>query len=207
MSKKSISGEAIKLSKVRLSYPQLHAPARPKGMPDAKESYGANFLLDPNDPAHRETIKKINAEIKRLRAEAWGKGGERHPKEEELICFGKGETRVNDEGEVYKGYEGMYYVAAKNYDRPRCVNRAREDITDPKEIEKMFYAGCYVTASVNFWVQDNAAGKAIRCGLRGVQFHSDGEAFGGSRASDDEFDDIGDDDGLFGGDIDDGLGL
>lgn len=196
---KSVSGEAIKLSKVRLSFPQLHEAVSNKSFPDSPPAFSAAFLLDPKDPAHMEILKKINAEIKRLRKEAWDLDGKPHPKEETKgFPFGKGDTKVNDSGEVYKGYEGMYFVSARSPEksRPRTLNANKQDITDPKEIEKMFYGGCYVTASINFWIQNNAAGKAVRCGLRGVQFYKDGEAFGGGRAADDEFDDLEEDDGL-----------
>jgi hypothetical protein len=202
---KSISGNPIKLSRVRLSFPQLHAAVGNKAFPDSPPAFGASFLLDPNDPTHRATIQAINAEIKRLREEAWNLGGKAHPKEETKgFPFGKGDTKVNDAGEIYGGYEGMYFVSARSNEKnkPRTLNVNRQDITDPKEIEKLFYGGCYVTASVNFWVQNNAAGKAIRCGLRGVQFVKDGEAFGGGRAGDDEFDELEDDDDLGLGDAD-----
>lgn len=207
-SKKTISGEPIKLSRVRLSFPQLHKAVSPKGFPDSPPAFGASFLLDPNDPGHRETIKKINAEITRLRKEAWGLGGKRHPKEETKgFPFGKGDEKVNDAGEVYSGYEGMYFVSARAREQnpPRTLNVNRQDIKDAKEIEKLFYGGCYVTASINFWVQNNEAGKAIRCGLRGVQFIADGEAFGGGHASDDEFDEVEETDGLDG--LDDDIGF
>lgn len=205
--KKSVSGNPIKLSKVRLSFPQLHKATSPKAFPDSPPAFSAAFLLDPNDPVHRDTIKQINAEIKRLRHEAWGTEGKPHPKEETKgFPFGKGETKVNDEGEVYKGYEGMYFVTARapEKNRPRTLSANKQDIVDPKEIERLFYGGCYVTASINFWIQDNQAGKAVRCGLRGVQFIRDGEAFGGGAAKDDEFDDdVEESDGLDG--LDDGF--
>jgi hypothetical protein len=53
------------------------------------------------------------------------------------------------------------------------------------------YAGCYVNASVEVWVQDNQWGKRVNCTLRGVQFLRDGDAFGGGApASADEFDTV-----------------
>jgi hypothetical protein len=53
------------------------------------------------------------------------------------------------------------------------------------------YSGCYVVVHVNIWAQDNQFGKRINCGLLGVQFYKDGEAFSGGRISSvDEFDEI-----------------
>lgn len=53
------------------------------------------------------------------------------------------------------------------------------------------YSGCYVNASVEFWAQDGD-NSGIRCALRAVQFHRDGDAFagGGSKVKTDEFDDL-----------------
>lgn len=212
--KKAITGELIKLKNVRLSFPVLDVPKAPKGVANAKESFGATFLLDPTDAGNKELIVQINNEIARLRKEAWGGP---HPKEKRLEgsvteknkggtpeCFGKGDLRTNDDGEVYNGYEGMYFVSAKNDNRPLALIGKRE-LTDPKVIAQQFYGGCYVNANINFWVQDNEFGKAIRCGLRGVQFLKDGEAFGGGRATADEFDDV--EEGDFDDALDDDLGL
>jgi len=53
------------------------------------------------------------------------------------------------------------------------------------------YAGCYVTAIVELWPQDNQYGRRINATLSGVQFERDGDAFGGSApASADDFDDL-----------------
>jgi hypothetical protein len=207
VAKKSITGEVIKLKGVRLSFPTLDIARAPKGVAGAKESFGATFLLDP--ATDMEQIKLINNEINRLRKEAWGGP---HPKEKLLPgaktpeCFGKGDLKTNNDGEIYAGYEGMYFVSGKNDNRPLALIGKRE-MNDPKAIAQQFYGGCYVNANINFWVQDNDFGKAIRCGLRGVQFLRDGEAFGGGRASADEFDNVDEGEGMEGLDGFDDLGL
>jgi hypothetical protein len=193
---KSITGPVIKLKGVRLSFPCLDIARAPKGQASAKEAFSATFLLDPAE--HMDQIKALNACINDLRKEAWSGP---HPKEKLLAgaktpeCFGKGDLRTNDEGVVYKGYEGMYFVSGRNDNRPLALIGKRE-LNDPKVIAQQFYGGCYVNANINFWVQDNEFGKAIRCGLRGVQFLREGEAFGGGRASADEFDDVDEGEGL-----------
>lgn len=198
---KSVTGEIIKLRKVRLSFPALDKPVAPKNMPEAKKAFSATFLLDPATQV--DVIKQCVASIKDIRSRAWPQlGGKAHPKEGDIICYGKGETRTNEEGEIYNGYEGMYFVTAKNDVMPLLLDMYKKEITDPSTIEKMFYGGCYVDANINFWMQNNDAGKNIRCGLRIVRFNSDGEAFGGGRASVDEMDDIEEPDGLEGLDDD-----
>lgn len=199
---KTITGKVIKLKAVRFSFPVMHEAQSPKNHPTAEKAFSGTGLLDPNNPVHREHIKEISAEIKNLRAEAWGLDGKPHPKEEKLECFGKGDARTNDEGEIYKGYEGMYFVSGKNKNRPIALLPGKIEIHDPKIIEQTFYGGCYVDMNINFWVQQNDFGKAIRCGLRGAMFRHDGEAFGGGRATSDEFDDVEESDGLEGLDDD-----
>lgn len=228
MAKKPL-GNQITLSNVTLAFPSLDQ-ARPykmdEGKPDAKLYYSGTFLLDPTDPKHKLAIKNVSSEIKRLIKEAWG---ERPAKMKDITCFGKGDTQTNDQGEVYKGFEGMYFVAANNMKRPTlrkvtgevdANNKPVYDDVTPEEAEKLFYGGANVTASINFWVQDNDYGKGIRCSLRGVKFREHGEAFGGANVTDDEFeddddlelgsgeldlDDDFDDDDLLGESNDDGL--
>lgn len=194
--KKSLSGEPIKLSRVILSFPQLHEPGCPAGMKDSAPAFSAAFLLSPAEiPEHKQKCVAIANEIKRLRAEAWGLEGKPHPKEETKgFPYGKGELKVNDSGLVYAGYEGRYFVTGRSKEerQPRLLDRNLQDIDpdDKKRILKMFYGGAIVTASINFWVQNDERGKAIRCGLRGIQFIEDGTPFGGGAAADDEFDEL-----------------
>ena len=56
----------------------------------------------------------------------------------------------------------------------------RQVITDPEEIAQTFYSGCYVHAIINFWVQDNKNGKALRASCGGVMFYKDGDRFSGA---------------------------
>lgn len=184
---KSITGEKIHLRNVRLSFPQLHKPDVPKGYENAEPKYSASFLLDPKDEKNKALIKQCSAEIKRLIEEAWKT---RPPKMKPIECFGKGENYVNKTSkEPYGGYEGMWVVVAQNAKRPLCLTRGKAVMT-PEEIEQKLYAGCYVNAIVNFWVQDNQYGEAIRCSLSGVQFFGDGESFSAGGATVDDFDDL-----------------
>lgn len=203
---KGPQGEIIKLRGVRLSFPELHEPTTTSDDPNEKPKYRASFLLDPENPDHKKQIVQCNNEIKRLIKEKWGE----KPYKLILECFGKGETQRNKEGEIYGGYEGMYFISSLNDRRPLLM--AHGASLSNQEAEQTFYGGCYVHANINFWTQDNKHGQAIRCSLRGVIFARDGEAFGAGMASEDEFADVlgeGDvdlgDDGLDG--LDDELGL
>lgn len=88
----------------------------------------------------------------------------------------------------YDGFENAWAISAhaKESTPPRLLDRDKQEL--PRDTSKL-YAGCYVNASIEFWAQDNQFGKRINAQLRGVQFASDGDAFGGSSsASADEFD-------------------
>lgn len=203
--KKSPTGEKIALRGVRLSFPSLDKPTKTNSNdPNENPKYRASFLLDPKDDAHKVQIKAINAEINRLIKEMWGEA----PHKMVQDCFGKGENARNRDGEIYGGYEGMWFVSALNDKRPLLMDKTGTHLT-PEQVAQMMYAGCYVHAQVNFWCQDNTHGRAIRCSLGGVVFARDGEAFSSGGATEDDFADIlGDGEiDLDLGDDDDDLGL
>lgn len=190
---KEVKGNVIKLPAVRLSFPSI---GKPTAFEEGQEpKYQAVFLLDPKDPRHKAALAEIQKEINRMITEAWGKQPANMKPLEQV--FGKGESQVsNKTGQVYDGYEGMWFVKAKNGRKPIYLDRDREELS-AEEAGKLMYGGCYVNATVNLWIQDNKWGKAVRANLRGVQFWRDGDAFGGGSVSRDEFDDFADDDAGF----------
>lgn len=191
-----INGEVIKLKRVRLSFPQLSKPGVAKGYENAEPKYSAIALLDPTDAEQKEQIKAVNAEINRLIKEAWGqKPGKLKPIAD---YFGKGDEMRDKSGNVYSGYEGMYYVKGNTKRRPLCLGRNKENLT-PEEVQQILYAGSYVDMNLHFYADKSGNGPAIRCTLRGVRFRADGEEFGAGAVSADEFDD---DEELGDGDMD-----
>jgi len=199
MAQKSISGDKIQLKRVRLSFPTLHKADVPKGYENVEPKFSGNFLLDPKDPNHKVLLKKCKAEIERLIKKAWPEG--KPPKMKPIECFGKGEMFTNSQTkQPYEGYEGMYAISANNKKRPSLFDRDKTPLT-PDEAEQRLYAGCYVDAIINFWVQDNQYGEAIRCSLQGVRFREDGPEFGSGGVDADDFDDL--DDGELADELDD----
>jgi hypothetical protein len=88
-------------------------------------------------------------------------------------------------------------IKASNNKRPLVIDRDKTPLT---EDDNKMYAGCYVNAIIDLWVQQNSWGKRINANLLGVQFLKDGEPFSdGANASADSFDAFGDDDvdGMF----------
>lgn len=175
----------IKLQNVRLSFPSLFRKAVFEGN---ETKYEATFLLDKEK--HADTIKLIKSEIaKRIKDDL--KGAKLSA---DRICLKDG-----DEFD-YAGYEGHMSFKAANGKRPLIIDRDKTPLT---EDDNRLYAGCYVNAVVELWVQNNGYGKRINANLLGVQFFKDGEPFAdGESGSVDDFDafedDAGDDDDFFG---------
>lgn len=175
----------IKLQNVRLSFPSLFRKAVFEGN---ETKYEATFLLDKEK--HADTIKLIKSEIaKRIKDDL--KGAKLSA---DRICLKDGDDFD------YAGYAGHMSFKAANPKRPLVIDRDKTPLT---EDDNRLYAGCYVNAVVELWVQNNGYGKRINANLLGVQFFKDGEPFAdGESGSVDDFDafedDAGDDDDFFG---------
>lgn len=172
------TSDKIRLRNVRLSFPYL---SQRKTFEDSSGpgKFQATFLLDPGRNA--DEIEAIRAAAKEIAAEQWPKGVPNLKGK----CFGF----ADEEGFDYDGWEGQFFVSAKEDIRPQVRDQkghpAAED--DPG----FPYAGCYVDAWVTLWTQDNKWGKRINGNLLAVQFRADGEAFSGrAGVSDEEFDDL-----------------
>lgn len=188
----------IKLQNVRISFPRLFKAEAFKGG-DGPKSYSANFILDPETPSHKKAIKQIKAEIDRLGSEKWGdkwKAG-KGMKGIKGYCLKSQDDSIGDEEafvslqeveDLHDSMAGKYIFSASEKTRPTVVDQNKAPLT---EEDGVIYAGCYVTAIVSVWVQDNSYGKRVNANLIGVQFKGDGEAFGegSQRADDDDFDD------------------
>ena len=172
----------ITLKNVRLSFPSLFKRASFDGQ---EGKFEATFLL--NKETHADTIAEIQAAIKERIAEDL-KGAKLGA---DKICLKDG-----DEIE-YDGYAGHFSIKGSNNKRPLVIDRDKTPLT---EDDNKIYAGCYVNAIIELWAQNNNYGKRINANLLGVQFFADGEPFGdGVKASADDFDAFGDDDGdIFG---------
>lgn len=170
----------IKLSNVRLAFPQLFEAKTVNG--EGEPAFSASFIIDPKNPALSELRKAIDT----VGREKWNSKWDAIKKAMEAAdktALHDGDTKAD-----YAGYEGNFFVSARNKTRPLVIDRDKSPLT---AADGRPYAGCYVHASIELWAQDNAYGKRINASLRGVQFYKDGDAFaGGGSASEDEFDDI-----------------
>lgn len=170
----------LSIKNVRLAFPVLFNAKSVNGEGDP--AFSASFLLDSKHPQIAE-IKKAIDEVGRAK---WGQKWEAVKKQMEAAdktALHDGDTKAE-----YAGFEGNFYISARNKVRPLVIDRDKSPLV---ESDGKPYAGCYVNASIELWAQDNNYGKRINASLRGVQFLKDGDAFaGGGTASEDDFDDI-----------------
>lgn len=176
-----MSDNVIKLPNVRLSFPTIFEPeAFNDGGP---EKFSCAYLIDPSTEQGKNTIQRIEAEIKRVAEAKWGKG--KVPKSVK-VCLNDGDEKD------YDGYEGMMFLTASNTTKPQVV--VKKDGVNVEATANDVYAGCYVNATVTLWAQDNQYGKRVNANLRVIQFLRHGEAFGaGTVDADDDlegFDDF-----------------
>lgn len=174
----------IKLNNVRLAFPALFEAKTVNG--EGAPAFSASFLLTPDHPA----IPELREAFEKMGQAKWGAKWPTVKKTieaKDAFALHNGDSKAE-----YEGYEGNFFISARNKTRPVVIDR---DKTPLVEADGKPYAGCYVNASIELWAQDNNYGKRINASLRGVQFLKDGEAFaGGGIASDEEFDDLATDD-------------
>ncbi len=160
------------LKNVRLSFPSLFHKASFDGNEGKFES---TLLIDKSD---KKTKDVIDAAI----AEAITEAKVKVPSDKRCLKDG-------DESD-YDGYEGHWSFKAASSKRPTVIDRDKTPII---EADEKVYAGCYVNAVVDIWIQNNKFGKRVNANLYGIQFVKDGEPFGlGATDVTESFDDLDD---------------
>ena len=160
------------LKNVRLSFPSIFKKAEFDGNVGKFE---ATFLIDKAD-------EKTKAMLDDAIAAAIAEAKVKVPSDKRCLKDG-------DESE-YDGYEAHWSFKAASSKRPTVIDR---DKTPVVEEDEKLYAGCYVNAVVDLWIQNNKFGKRVNANLYGVQFVKDGEPFGlGATDVSEDFDDLDD---------------
>lgn len=188
MSSKKIEYKVIRIRECVLGFPSLHEKSTPVGYDNTEPKYKADFILDPSNPEHVKVLKETKAEDSRIR-EFFGLGVDDCEPQQFML---RGDKNKNKSKEVYEGYAGMYYISGKSIDPVRCRYRNNKTDMTKEEIQKYLYGGAIVNATFSLYLQKD--GKAVRCGLRTIQFVRDGERFGRGAVSDDEFEELPDGD-------------
>lgn len=164
----------IVLKNVRLSFPSLFETEQYNGQDTGK--YAATFLV----PKGSKGVKAIKKAVKDAVREKFGDDAPKRMK-----------SCVKDGDDVeYDGYAGMMAIKGNTKKRPVLVDREKNPIAD----DGTLYAGCYVNVSLEIYGLDNQYGKRVSCQLNGIQFLKDGDAFGATNDSMDDFEDMGEDD-------------
>lgn len=146
----------IKIENARISFPSLFKKAVFEGI---EGKYEATFLINKqDDKTYKILMNAINNLIKESKLKI----------PQDKICLKDGDYSS------YDGYENCWSLKSASLKRPLVLNRDKNVIYEEDEI---IYAGCYVNAIIDFWVQNNKYGKRINSNLYGVQFVKDGEPF------------------------------
>lgn len=170
----------LKLKNVRLSFPNLFEATTVNG--EGEPAFSANFLIAKDD----SQVNAINEAIESTAKDKWGAKADAMLKTiraSDKTCVHNGDLKSN-----YSGYEGHFFIGARNVIRPLVIDA---NLAPLAQADGKPYSGCYVNASLELWAQDNKYGKRINATLLGVQFYRDGDAFGGgSVPSVSDFDDV-----------------
>ena len=178
--------------KVRASFCNLEEPNT------MSDKYQLDILIPKDSPEVKRVNSAVNAAVKEGQEKKWD--GKKPAKLLMPLKDGDEKIAEAEKPELYKAYEGMYYLTPKAV-KPSdfyCFDRDR-NVISPDEI----YSGCYIRCSMEFFpYKHEMGGKGVSVALRAIQFVADGESLGGGRqtedsarsAFDDDFDDWGDDD-------------
>lgn len=177
----------IRLNNVRLSFPWLWKMQQPAKGGDGKPAFSAQFLLAPTHPQ----FKQLQDAIEKVAVETWGAQGIEILKgliAKDQVCLHNGV----DKTAKYAAYAGMFYVSARSQVRPNVFHNTEIDPATGKlrmitEHEGKVYSGCYVNGLIDIYAVKSPK-MWVTAQLMGVQYHADGDAFGGGRtASPDDF--------------------
>lgn len=180
----------LTLKGVQLMFEAVYAP---KAFGEGDPAYSGKFPI----PKNHSQVAAIEAAMLTAAKEKWNEKGEIILKgliEDGEVCFQRREYKNKKTGEPSAGFEGTFYLSARNGgENPTKPTAFAPDNTPAGADSGLIYSGRYVDASVDIYAQDNKYGRRINCSLRGVRaaFGPDGqpgESFGGGQpAQADEF--------------------
>ena len=188
--------DVVVLKNVRLSFPKLFKAERSTA--ESAPKYSAAFLIDPQSDQGKANIKALKAAIEHVKTKTWADKADKiyNTIEWDRKPLRDGNKATNAEGDIYNGYEDMYFAVASSPEkrRPQVLDRSKRPVT---EEDGVIYGGCYVDAVVSVYAvtDKDKGGNGVFASLEIVRFRKDGEAFGsGAIDADDYLDDLEDDD-------------
>lgn len=173
---------------VRFSYFYGHEPSinTDKETGRVTKSYGNHFLMKPDHPAIPLILAAINAAGVAFFKDQWPL----------YLPSIKAKSKLPlRKGEIHKPlspeYHGMFSLtASKPFEKGkfRMVETRGGVNVDLLQADGRPYSGCFGSGIVNFYGYNKGGGIGIGCGIEGVQYTRQGDAFGGGRvASANEF--------------------
>jgi len=164
----------VKTPKGRISFPSVFVKS---GMQGAEPKYRCTIIFD--ETTDLTELKELAARAAR---EKWGDKlptGFRSP-------FRKGTSRQREDKSFPDGFsEKTVDITATSTRRPVVGDVNRDEITAESD---EFYGGCFGKLIVTAFAYDKGGNKGVSFGLLGAQKLEDGPAFGGARASLEDFD-------------------
>lgn len=176
--------QSVTIGPARLSFPNLFEKAAfgksaKQSVNDPTAKYGCSLLLPPDyivtGPTAKAEAKRLAEMFKAVALEAFGANPKLTPGKSALFrkCL-----------EEYEGYEkGWSYLRCVSWSQPQCVDQQVQPVLD----SKMFYAGCWVMASLRPFAWNNEFGRGVSVGLNAVQFVKDGQRLDGRVRADTQF--------------------
>lgn len=206
---KDATGRTVLLKKVRVSFGEsLQEASLPKKNRDAnsRPTHGSNFIISRDKPDFASDKEVIISALKAAcrefkKPEEWWKTlFEDKP---DNISFRKGDRFKQENGEIYKGYEGNLVIIAKGpkggKERPVIMDRYKKVVTDISKINEIVYNGTEADVLISFYGTDNGGTARLTCSVQHVRSWQEGERLGGGGvyADADDFDDADDGDDGF----------
>lgn len=186
--------ETILTPYARLSFPTLVKPREYK-KGDGKARYTATLLfpkpevcatvresgkpVSPWKDATKHDLTALRGVIDRFVNDQWPNAAKR-PKLK--LPF------KNGDDEKWDGYPGHIFVRTTSVRLPLLIDAQKTEISGD-DIEKLFYAGCWVRASVSPFDYNETGNTGVSFGLRALQFIRHDETFSG-KVTADSFDDL-----------------
>jgi len=170
--------ERIKITGVRVAFPNLYVPTATQG--SDQKRYGCTFLVEKGSDAD----KTIRSALVKTATEKWGDEGMEMLKRltvSNKTCYNDGEMKSH-----LAGYSGKWFLNASSLEKPTVVGR---DCSPMDQSNNKIRSGCLVRGIVEIWAMDNQYGKRLCASLGGVQFELDdgtnfGAGSGAAKASD-----------------------
>lgn len=185
-----VDGGKVWTGKARLSFARIWEL-------DKFGRYSCTLLIPKTDTDTVRALKQAEQHVRSLAKEFFK--GKVPPDLKPPVYDGDGSMPQG--GEWDESAKGCIVVRAASKTKPGIVDLFRQEITDSLEV----YSGCYVRATINFYLYDNAGSKGMTVGLGNLQKVADGEALGGRARAEDDFAD--NEDWMMAGEDDDLAGL